>query len=235
MNQGLADLYELQQVDSALDLARKQYDALDPGRGEKAAEETARELAERLLRTRDETTGDLKDSELELQAIEKKKKDYETKLYSGKVTSPKELMDIQHEIDALGRQRATLDDKILVLMEQLETRRTEAAESDVTLREAETALAAKQKQYKSAGKSLSTRINALTKERARIASGIPPVILKRYDALRAAKHGVGMGRVESNSCGACHTNLPSNLLRRARDTDSVELCENCGRILYVIN
>ena len=235
MNQALADLYELQRVDSALDLAKRQYDALDPGRAEKAAEETARELAERLLRTRDETTGDLKDAELELQAIEKKRKDYETKLYSGKVTSPKELMDIQHEVEALGRQRGLLDDKILALMEQLESRRVEAAESEEKLRVAEAALAEKQRQYKSAGRALSTRINALTKERAGIAPGIPPALLKRYDALRAAKHGVGVGKVESNSCGACHTNLPSNLLRRARDTDSVELCENCGRILYVIN
>jgi predicted nucleic acid-binding Zn-ribbon protein len=233
MNQALADLYELQKVDSALDLAKKQFQALDQGRAEKAAAESAKELAERLTRERDDSHGDLTDAELELQGVEKKKKDYETKLYSGKVTSPKELLDIQHEIDALGRQRAMLDDKILSLMEQLERRRTEAADSDAQRKAAESALEEKQSHYKRAARALAVTIDSLGKQRAEMAAGIPAPLLKRYDAFRAAKHGIGIGKVEGNSCGACHTNLPSNLLRRALDTDSVELCENCGRMLYV--
>lgn len=233
MNQALADLYELQKVDSALDLAKKQFQALDPGRAEKAAEETARALAERLARERDDSHGDLTDSELELQGVEKKKKDYETKLYSGRVTSPKELIDIQHEIEALGRQRDSLDERILTLMEQVETRRDQAAESEQNLKAAESALAEKQTQYKTAARALAVRIDSLSKQRAEMTTRIPAPLLKRYDAFRAAKHGVGIGKVEGNTCGACHTNLPANLIRRAIETDSVELCENCGRILYV--
>ena len=126
-------------VDSALDLARRKFQALDQGQAEKAALDSAREIAERTSRTREETAGDLKDAELEQQAVEKKKKDYETKLYSGKVTSPKELMDIQHEIEALGRQRGMLDERILTLMDQVETRRNEAEESERTLKSADSA------------------------------------------------------------------------------------------------
>ena len=233
MNQALADLFQLQLVDSALDLATRQYRALDPGRAEQAAAETARTLSERMTRTRGETAGDLKDAELELQAVEKKKKDYETKLYSGKVTGAKELIDIQHEIEALGRQRGLLDEKILTLMEQLETRNSEAVNAESSLAAAESALKEKQAQYKSAEQALAARINSLTRKRAEMAPAIPAPLLKRYDSFRAAKQGVGIAKVDRDGCGACHTNLPSNLLRRARDTDSVELCENCGRILFV--
>src|SRR3989442_12357173 len=119
MNATLSALYALQQVDSSLALAMRQYQALDPGRAEQAAAETARTMYDRMLRTLHETEGDLKDSELELQTVEKKKKDFETKLYSGKVSNPKELQSMQEEIEALGRQRGRLDDRILTLMAQL--------------------------------------------------------------------------------------------------------------------
>src|SRR5436309_1932396 len=165
MNQALADLYELQQVDSALDLAKRQFQALDPGRAEQAATETARTLHERMTREHHNTAGDLKDSELELQAVEKKKKDFETKLYSGKVQSPKELQAIQEEIEALGRQRGRLDDRILTLMEQLELRRTEEAQAEMKLQTAEAELATKQDQHKTAGRALAARIDSLGTER----------------------------------------------------------------------
>lgn len=233
MNQSLADLYELQKVDSALDLARRKFQALDQGQAEKAALDSAREIAERTSRTREETAGDLKDAELEQQAVEKKKKDYETKLYSGKVTSPKELMDIQHEIEALGRQRGMLDERILTLMDQVETRRNEAEESERTLKSADSAFTEKVTAYKTTGRELATRIDALSKKRAEMAPGIPAALLKRYESIRAHKQGVGIGKLDGNSCDACKTSLPANLVRRATDADSVELCENCGRILFV--
>ena len=235
MNQSLAELYELQKVDSALDEAKRKFQALDQGKAEKAAAESAREIAERSSRSRDESAGDLKDAELEQQAVEKKRKDYETKLYSGKVTSPKELMDIQHEIEALGRQRGLLDERILTLMEQVETRKAEAEEAERNLSAVQAALSEKVAAYRTVGRELAVRIDTLTKRRAEMAPGIPAPLLKRYESIRAHKHGVGIAKLEGNSCDACKTSLPANLVRRATDTDSLELCENCGRILFVEN
>lgn len=231
MYQALADLYALQQVDSALLVANRRCKALDSGLVEQAAAESARELHERISRTFHDTSGDLKDSELELQAVEKKSKDFETKLYGGSVSNPKELQSIQAEIEALGRQRSMIDERILKLMEQMELHRTQEAEAKEARDSTEAAFATKQAQWKKATAALTREIKALTKEREGLVKPIPPALLKRYDAFRAAKHGVGIARIEGNLCGACHTNLPSNLIRRVRETESVELCENCGRIL----
>ncbi len=65
-------------------------------------------------------SGDLKDSELKLDGIETKRKNYQQKLYQGTVTNAKELSNIEREIEALGRQRSDLDSKVLELMEQVE-------------------------------------------------------------------------------------------------------------------
>jgi predicted nucleic acid-binding Zn-ribbon protein len=235
MNENLLALDALQEVDSALMLATRQYQALDPGRAEQAAAETARTLHDRLLKALHETEGNLKDSELEQLAVERKKKDFESKLYSGKVQNPKELSSMQEEIEALGRQRGKLDERILTLMEELESRRAEEAAAKTHREQSEAALTAKQAGYKSTAKVLAKRIRELTAERPDKAAGIPAPLLKRYDAFRAAKQGVGIARIDSEQrCGACHTSLPSNLIRRVEDTESLELCENCGRLLCIV-
>ena len=231
MNKALNALYDLQQVDSALALATKQYQALDPGRAEQAAAESAKALFERQEREHHETTRDLHDAELELKTVETKKKDFEAKLYSGKVQNFKELESIQQEIEALGRQRGRLDERILTLMDQLEVRRSEEAAAKAKLEQADAALAAKQADYKAKARALADKIRSLTSQRNEMAPAIPPALLKRYDSIRAAKQGVGIGRVEDGVCSACHTTLPSNLVRSVEETENVETCENCGRLL----
>jgi len=233
MNPSLTDLFELQKVDSALRLATRRLKALDEGAAERSAAETARELHERLSRTFHDTSGDLKDAELEVQGVDKKRKDFESKLYGGSVQNPKELQSIQQEIEALGRQKEKLDEKIIALMDQVETRRKEEADSKAQRESTEAAHTTKQAEWKKASAALNKEIKKLTAQRDQLAKPIPPAMMKRYDAFRTAKQGVGIARIEGNLCGACHTNLPSNLIRRVKDSDSIELCENCGRMLCI--
>jgi predicted nucleic acid-binding Zn-ribbon protein len=233
MNEALNALYALQQVDSALAQAQKQYQALDQGKAEQAAAESAKEIYERMVRAHHDTARDQQDAELELKTVEAKSKEFEKKLYGGKVTAFKELESIQQEIAALGRQRDRLDERILTLMDQLETRRAEEAEAKAKLDAIEAALAAKQAAFKASARVLSAKAKALMMEREEKVKPIPPALLKRYDSLRAAKHGVGIAKLDGQSCGGCHTSLPSNLVTRVEKTDSVETCENCGRLLCV--
>jgi predicted nucleic acid-binding Zn-ribbon protein len=231
MNQALSALYALQQVDSALALAQRQYRALDPGRAEQVAAEEARAEFDKTSRVHHETARDLHDAELELKSVETKKKDFETKLYSGKVHAFKELESMQQEIEALGRQRGRLDERILTLMDDIELRQAEEQEKKAKLQAAETALAEKQAQYKKDVRRLTAQIQALTAERAEKAALISAALLKRYEAIRAAHGGVGIARIEDGMCAACHTSLPVNLVRLVEETDSVGTCENCGRLL----
>src|SRR2546429_1144624 len=133
MNAALPALYELQLIDSALALATRQLKALDTGAREQAAADTARAAHESAAALLHETSGNLKDSELELQTVEKKRSDFEGKLYSGKVSAPKELSAMQEEIEALGRQRGKLDERILTYLEEIETRRTDEASTKAAL------------------------------------------------------------------------------------------------------
>ncbi len=232
MNEALAALYALQQIDSALARANRKLQSLDAGQAEQATADTARAAFDQISQTAHNTHGSLKDSELELQSVEKKRKDHETKLYGGMIQNPKELSAMQDEIEALGRQQGKLDERILSLMEDVEKRRTEEAQAKDALDRAEAALTAKLAAYKAAARVLSKEIRSLTSQRSEAVKPIAPALLKRYDSFRAGKQGVAIGKLEDGRCGACHTNLPSNLIRRAETTESVELCENCGRMLF---
>lgn len=235
MNNALKVLYALQQVDSALLLCDRQYRALDSGKAEQAAAETGRELLARLVRATQETARDLQAAELELKGVEEKKKDRETRLYGGKISGAKEMMDTEKEIESLGRHRGLLDEKILTLMDQLETRRAEEAAAQARLAILEAALAEKQKAYQAEERKLRGQSKALREVRAQRLSAVTSApLLKRYDAIRASKDGVGIAKIVGENCGSCHTQLPTNTIRSLEDTDTIETCQNCGRILCII-
>lgn len=233
MNEALNALYKLQEVDSALALAYKRYNALDKGAVEQAAAESARALHERTEKERHDTARDLQDSELELKTLEEHKAGFEKKLNSGRVTNWKELQDLQSEIDSLARHRSTLDEKILTLMDQLEVRRATETETAAKLKETAEAFAAKQAEYKADGRKLAVRIQQLTAQRDELAKPVAPGLLSRYESIRKSKGGVGIAKLVGNDCSACHTSLPSGVVTRVEKTESIETCENCGRMLCV--
>jgi hypothetical protein len=234
MNDALTALYALQQVDSALVKAQRQYQALDPGQAEKEAAEQARARAERISHEYHETLRNLHDAELELKSVEAKKKECESKLYGGKITVPKEMAAMQQEIEALGRQRGRLDERVLTLMDAIETQKGEEAETKAALEAAEAALAKKQSEYRTLSRQLAAKIQNLQQRRTEMISSIPAPLLKRYEAIRSSHGGVGIARVEGGLCGACHTSLSSNVIRAIETTATVETCENCGRLLCVV-
>ncbi len=233
MNKALNALYKLQEVDSALALAYKRYNALDKGAAEQAAADSDRALHTRTVKEHHESARDLQDSELELKTLEEHKASFEKKLNSGRVTNWKEMQDIQEEIDALGRQRSKLDERILGLMDQLETRRTSKKQTAAKLKAADAALVAKQAEYKTSARKLAVQVQTLNAQRIELAAPVAPGLLRRYEAIRTSKGGMGIAKLENGDCGGCHTSLPSGVITAVEDTESIEVCESCGRLLCV--
>src|SRR5262245_50421544 len=124
MKAELSALYALQQLDSTIDRLKREFAALDVGQAEKTAYDTAKTALEGATSALHADTASLRDSELEQKSIETKKAEYEKKLYGGTVTNPKELMAMTDEVAMLERQRARLEETILGLMNEIETRKT---------------------------------------------------------------------------------------------------------------
>lgn len=228
----LQSLYGLQQLDSRIARTRRTQAALDTGASATEQSAQARARAEQKRTALHHLQGELKDSELKLKSVEEKRKTYQEKLYKGSVTNPKELSNMEKEIAALGRQRADLDERILTLMDQVESALSDSNTADEQAREADTRRSDTVSTFRSRHETLELEIADLTRRRAEAAALVEDkAMLKRYDDIRVKSGGVGVAKIEDGSCGACHMSLPSGMIKAVKEYAEPQKCENCGRLL----
>jgi uncharacterized protein len=156
-----------------------------------------------------------------------------SRLDAGQVSSPKELENLQSEIESLLRRQSDLEDVELEVMERLE-----AAQGRLTEASAERALVAKDVQAVTARRDqllaeLSVQSEAAAERRAAVAAEEPADLLDLYERLRAQHGGVGAAALRRGQCQGCHLSLNTVDLNaiRAADADEVVRCEECRRIL----
>lgn len=61
---------------------------------------------------------------------------------------------------------------------------------------------------------------------------IPAQILGHYDRLRA-RGKKGVAAVRNQVCTGCHMNLPISVVMTLRHGEDIQLCDSCGRYLYL--
>ena len=155
------------------------------------------------------------------------------RLDGGMISSPKELENLQSEIQSLQRRQSDLEEIVLDVMERRETTQsnlesatTERASIDAQLEAAvaarDTALAELDEQAGKAGA-----------RRAQVAEAIPGDLVELYDKLRAQHGGVGAAALRMRRCQGCNLTLNTVDLNaiRAAPEDEVLRCEECRRIL----
>ena len=230
----LQALYALQQLDSRIQQAKRSQSSLDNGTQATAQSEAAKSAASAKRTALHKISGDLKDSELKLSALETKRLSYQQKLYQGTVTNAKELANIEREIEALGRQRSDLDSRILELMEQAEQSQADSALADAQASQAEGHRAEILNQFRARYDALTLELATLTPQRDSAALTVEDKkLLKKYEDMRPKMGGVGIAKIEGNSCGGCHMTLPSGLIKAVKEAAAPQVCDNCGRLILL--
>ena len=228
----LKALYALQVVDTQIQRAKKAQAALDNGTAATAAAEAVRDQTQQQRSEWQKLSGDLKDNELKSAAVETKRKNYQQKLYQGTVTNPKELANIEKEIEALGRQRSDLDGRILELMEEAEQAQAALTVAEEQARQADGHRAEVVSSFLSRYETLDLELADLARQRREAEAAVEDkAALKRYESIRAKPGGIGIARIEGNACGGCHMTLSATLIKAVKEGALVQTCENCGRLL----
>ena len=232
MKEKLLLLYELQQLDSALDAIKRQYAGMDRGQAEKAQYDEVKTAFDESAAALKAVETDLTDTTLEQKGVETKRKTVETKLYSGSVSNPKELQTMTDEVEMLLRRRERLDEKIATLLGDLEACRNREAQAKTTKNLAARAYNAKATVANEQKAIFTNQAEALIAQRNAASVNIPPDLLKRYDTLRGLKQGLAIVVLEDgNACGGCKMGLSRDMVARVRLEGAIVMCENCGRIL----
>lgn len=230
----IADLFALQEIDSAIDAHTSQLETLRERYGENEEAETVR--AELTLHTA--SLADLeparRELELEVASIRAKAEPVEAKLYDGSVSNPKELDNLQRDLEQLTRQRQSAEERLLAVMEEVEAARggQRAAESRLTRMESDWTI--QQADLHSDEARLESELAVLQERRAERATRIPAAQLVTYDRLRKRRKGVAVVKVNRGACLGCRLSIPPVVLQRARSGVNATPCPSCERLIYVI-
>jgi predicted nucleic acid-binding Zn-ribbon protein len=232
----LKRLLDLQRVDSAIDrLTQRKADLPEQRTLDDLASEleAARSIHGAKKAELDDVARDQSKLEGEVTMIDEKIKHESNRLYGGDITSPKELANIQAELDALRRRKNHLEDQDLEVLE-----RREGIEKDLSAlaerledleRRAQEATAARD----AAAVEIETELNGNTAARAAIVPEIAEELLELYEELRPKKGGVAAAALQGGVCRGCGVSLSPmalDMIRRGEEGGIVR-CENCRRIL----
>jgi predicted nucleic acid-binding Zn-ribbon protein len=226
-----ADLFALQEIDLMLDARRAVIADIDSRVGETEELIEARESVDDAAFALERLRRRQKEAETQLQDLDAKIGPLEKRLYDGSITNPKELTDLQKELDSFKAQRGKLDDQGLELIESVEkaNRALEAAKQD--LADVEKAWQAEQARLGVDRQKAEAESAALEAQRATRTKGMDPSVLGLYEKLRSTRQGRGVARVERGTCQGCRLTLPTHLTQRLRTGTVLIQCPSCERIL----
>ncbi len=235
----LATLYEVQQVDTRIQELEREREALDSGAELRAQVEA---LRMQVRAAQDDIRGienEARDVELQIKTCDGKKRAFEDKMYSGRVHNPKELEDLQREVEMLAGQVDKLEDRGLDLMEEAERRRAALVEQESQLREKEERLATLETDHQAATARIAEETARLAAQREQLTPGLPQDLVRRYDEIRARRANLAIVKVASDAtlqstsiCPGCRIAISLDTMRQLKRGERTVLCESCGRILY---
>ena len=227
-----ADLLELQQVDSRIDRLlvdrRSMPELAAHAQAHRAAHAAAAAAEEstNLLRSLDR---DIARFDHELQMSEQRLREQERRLFAGGMNA-REAQNMRAEVDSLRRRISTIEDDLLDLLEQRETRQEQQEvlqnEADST-GEVERDLARRIAEARAA---IDASLGRHRERRAEIVEVVAPDLLRMYGRLRERRGGIVVGEISGRVCGACHLAMSIGEYEEIRE-DAIPQCIHCAAIL----
>jgi hypothetical protein len=225
------DLYQLQEVDTALEANLQAQKKVSAQIGESQIVLKAKAKLDEEMKNLERLAAQQKSTEWEIDDLTAKIKDTEKKLYGGKIFNSKELGSLQQETDELKKRRSGLEDKSLGLMDELEALRKAIDFSKEELAKLQAQWQAQQKQFVVELMQLKAAQAVHETNRQQIAALIDAEALATYQELKKRK-GVAVAKVEQGICQGCRITLPNTDLQRAKGGGVVR-CSSCGRIIFL--
>jgi uncharacterized protein len=155
------------------------------------------------------------------------------RLDAGQVNSPRELENLQSEIESLLRRQSDLEDVELDVMERLEAAQSRLKEAGAERASISTDLEAVNARRDVALAEIGGLTSVAAERRAAVVAVEPADLIDLYERLRTQHGGVGAAALRRGQCQGCHLSLNTVDLNaiRAAAADDVLRCEECRRIL----
>ena len=169
----------------------------------------------------------------EVQTVRSKADDVNRKLYSGSVTTSKELQALQVDLDALKAHISKLEDAELEQMTVRDDIERAFAGVVERLNELQATVQRCDTSIVTSEADIDAQLQVECGRRATAATSIAPDLLDDYETRRANNRGQGVARLIGDTCQACRLSIPATEVDQVRHdtTGTAWYCDNCGAIL----
>lgn len=224
-------LYELQQIDSELQKRQRVLGEIERHLGEDEALVKARA---QLISTQShlvEVEAKQRDAEWEVEDLENRINQLKEKLYGGTIRNPKELVNLEHEVEILRKQLKQKEDRLLDLMAEVESTRDQFHLGSQNLKEIQNNWQQEQEILLQRQARVREELSELSRRRDILVSQVDPSAIQLYEQVKLRK-GQAVAKVEQGRCQGCRITLPVGEWQRVR-SGAIVHCSNCGRILHL--
>jgi predicted nucleic acid-binding Zn-ribbon protein len=229
----LQHLIHLQEIDSAIDRARRRVAEI-PG-AQQALETRAAERAAAVQAVKDRiaaTTETRREIEKEVAAVQTRLSKYKEQLMA--VKTNKEYQAMQTEIaTAEGLVRAH-EDRLLDLMEITEKESADLKAAEAAMKAEQAGISSEQKALEAEIATREEELQRLTSERVQVAAHISKDALVIFDRVAHGRKGVAVAEARDGICVVCHVRLRPQMFNEVRRNAAIVQCDSCTRILYYV-
>lgn len=174
-------------------------------------------------------TSDLKQLEVEAGTYSEKVVKYKQQQMEAKTND--QYRAFLQEIAAAEKAKAGLEDREIVLMEQMEAAKKVILEREAELKIEEDGVSEEKEMLEERLSEVSEDLRALMADRGRITSTLNPSLVAKYSRLFANKGDFAVVEVEKDHCSGCHMRLPPQVINDALNPAKLVICNFCGRML----
>lgn len=226
-------LYNLSELDSEIDTRRKSIHSIEEALADDHLLVNAQRLVDKIkaaLRKRELLKNDI---ELIVGSYQAKGALLESKLYGGTVKIPRELEDMQQELNSLRRQQSEEENKLFSVLEEIEQIEKMFSDKSDALNRIKAERDKECNRLEAEKGSLLDDCSHLENERKDLAFKFDTADLEMYNSVRQSRNGAVVAKVENGVCRGCRIMLPTSVVQKAKGSGRPERCPSCSRILYV--
>jgi len=225
-------LYRLQQTDLSIDQTEAKLAAVEVELAEHSQIERARQESSQAELQERQSAQAMRAAEDAVTTVREKLGQVDGRLYGGAVHNPKELQELQTEAEALRRQLATLEDRLLETMQAAEDAETAAQSARVRLELAEADTSGRENGLAKQRQTLRVLLEQRAEEREAATVGVSPEDLRLYMSLRKGPGSLAVAELVEDTCSACGVTMSASARQEVRSGPGLIRCRQCGRILY---
>lgn len=224
-------LYHVQELELEIIDHRKRIKEIDIRLEDNEVVKNAEAEHQSAQETFDDIRLRVKDMEQQIEAVANKRKATETRLYSGNVKNPKELQDMQKEIESLTKRHAELDENLLLLIMERDEAKDMLELNEQELEKVKATWEAEHSDLLSEKSELEKKSEKLMADRKVSLKAVRDDAMKQYNSLRTSKSNRPVAVMENRTCSVCGIEQNSAIASAVNKDDSLVYCQNCGRIL----